>query len=54
MSLAVIDYGAGNLRSVCKAFEFLGADVQVVTDPDQVDGARALALPGVGAFDDCA
>ena len=54
MSLAVIDYGAGNLRSVCKAFEFLQADVHIVTKPEEVEEAKALVLPGVGAFDDCA
>jgi imidazole glycerol-phosphate synthase subunit HisH len=51
--IALIDYGAGNLRSVHKALRFLGADVRVVTRPDQMSGARAVVLPGVGAFDDC-
>jgi glutamine amidotransferase len=51
--IALIDYGAGNLRSVHKALKHLGADVRLVTRPDQITGARAVVLPGVGAFDDC-
>lgn len=51
--IALIDYGAGNLRSVHKALKFVGAEVRVVTRPDEIGGARALVLPGVGAFDDC-
>src|SRR6185369_3563130 len=51
--IALIDYGAGNLRSVYKALKFVGADVQVVTYPEEIKDARALVLPGVGTFDDC-
>src|SRR5687767_5098657 len=51
--IALIDYGAGNLRSVYKALKFIGADVQIVTYPEEIKDARALVLPGVGAFDDC-
>jgi imidazole glycerol-phosphate synthase subunit HisH len=51
--IALVDYGAGNLRSVQKALKFVGADVRVVTRPDEIGDARALVLPGVGAFDDC-
>lgn len=51
--IALLDYGAGNLRSVEKALRFVGADVQVVTRPDEMKNARAAVLPGVGAFDDC-
>jgi glutamine amidotransferase len=51
--IALIDYGAGNLRSVHKALKHLGADVHLVTQPNQMQGARSLVLPGVGAFDDC-
>ncbi len=49
----MIDYGAGNLRSVYKALKFLGADVQIVTKPEETNAAHAMVLPGVGAFDDC-
>jgi imidazole glycerol-phosphate synthase subunit HisH len=51
--IALIDYGAGNLRSVHKALKHVGANVRVVTRPDEIGDARALVLPGVGAFDDC-
>ncbi|MBI2929477.1 MAG: imidazole glycerol phosphate synthase subunit HisH [Verrucomicrobia bacterium] len=51
--IALIDYGAGNLRSVHKALLHVGAEVRVVTGPRELDGARAVVLPGVGAFDDC-
>ncbi len=50
--IAVIDYGMGNLRSVEKALEALGARVQVTRDPDVVGAAGAVILPGVGAFGD--
>jgi glutamine amidotransferase len=49
--LAVIDYGAGNLRSVLHALKYLDAkEVQLVTSPDQLEGADKVILPGVGAF----
>lgn len=51
--IALIDYGAGNLHSVEKALRFVGAEVRRATRPEEVAGARAAVLPGVGAFDDC-
>jgi glutamine amidotransferase len=51
--IALIDYGAGNLRSVHKALKYVGAKVKVVTQPAEINGAAAVVLPGVGAFDDC-
>ena len=51
--IALLDYGSGNLRSVHKALLKVGADARIVRSPDQIDGARAMVLPGVGAFDDC-
>jgi glutamine amidotransferase len=51
--IALIDYGAGNLRSVHKALRYLNADVRLVTRPNEMTGAKAVVLPGVGAFDDC-
>src|SRR5216110_1688053 len=51
--IAMIDYGSGNLRSVHKALRYLEADVRLVTRPTQMKDARAVVLPGVGAFDDC-
>jgi len=51
--IALIDYDSGNLRSVQKALFKVGADVRVVRRPEEINGARAVVLPGVGAFDDC-
>jgi len=49
--LAVIDYGAGNLRSVVHALHHLGVtDMQLVREPAELDGATQIILPGVGAF----
>jgi imidazole glycerol-phosphate synthase subunit HisH len=51
--IALIDYGSGNLRSVHKALLKVGAQVRIVRSPEEVADARAMVLPGVGAFDDC-
>lgn len=49
--LAVIDYGAGNLRSVLHALNYLGVEsIRVVHHPRDLQGARKIILPGVGAF----
>ncbi len=59
MSVAIIDYGSGNLRSAAKAFERaiadhgLGLAVAVTSDPAVVARASHIVLPGVGAFADC-
>jgi glutamine amidotransferase len=54
MSLALIDYGAGNLHSVHNALKAAGAgDVHVTADPDTVAKADRIVLPGVGAFAHC-
>jgi glutamine amidotransferase len=51
--IALIDYGAGNVRSVHKALEAVGADVRLARDPGPIPDADKLVLPGVGAFGDC-
>jgi len=51
--IALLDYGSGNLRSVHKALLKVGANVRIAQRPDEIGDARAMALPGVGAFDDC-
>jgi glutamine amidotransferase len=51
--IALIDYGAGNVRSVHKALEAVGAEVQITRDPDLTLTADKVVLPGVGAFGDC-
>ena len=59
MTVAIIDYGSGNLRSAAKAIERAARDsgyegaVLVTADPDQVRTADHIVLPGVGAFADC-
>lgn len=59
MTIAVIDYGSGNLRSAAKALETAAADasspekVVITSDPDQVVNADRVVLPGVGSFADC-
>src|SRR6478735_3646384 len=59
MSVAIIDYGSGNLHSAAKAFERASRSMQdpqkimVTRDPDAVFRADRIVLPGVGAFADC-
>jgi glutamine amidotransferase len=48
--IAIIDYGMGNLRSVQKAFEKIGATARIVPFPRDLEHARGIVLPGVGAF----
>lgn len=48
--LTLVDAGTGNLRSVLKAFESLGASVELTCQPDAVSRADKLVLPGVGSF----
>jgi glutamine amidotransferase len=58
-TVAIIDYGSGNLRSAAKAFERsvrtieTDAEITVTDDPDAVRRADRIVLPGVGAFEDC-
>jgi imidazole glycerol-phosphate synthase subunit HisH len=58
-TVAIVDYGSGNLRSAAKAFEraareaATGHDVLVTSDPEDVAAAERIVLPGVGAFADC-
>ena len=50
--VAVIDYDAGNIKSVLKAFRYLGQDVELTRDPETIRRADHVVLPGVGAFGD--
>lgn len=50
--IAIIDCEIGNLRSVQKAFEFIGAKAEITSDASRILDARAVVLPGVGAFGD--
>lgn len=49
---AIIDYGAGNLMSVKKALDYIGAKSIVTSDPAEIEKADSVILPGVGAFGD--
>jgi glutamine amidotransferase len=51
--IAIVDYGMGNIRSVEKGFLKAGADAKVTSDPKVIADAKAIVLPGVGAFKDC-
>jgi imidazole glycerol-phosphate synthase subunit HisH len=59
MSVALIDYGSGNLHSAAKALEraareaCIGESIEVTSDPEAVRRAERVVLPGVGAFADC-
>lgn len=59
-TVAIIDYGSGNLHSAAKAFERAGRDagldttrIRLTSDPDEVARADRVVLPGVGAYADC-
>ena len=51
-AITIIDYGMGNLRSVQKAIERVGADAKITCDPKEIAAADKVILPGVGAFRD--
>ena len=52
MTTLIIDYGMGNLRSVQKAFEHIGEEAVISSDPSEIPKAERIVLPGVGAFCD--
>ncbi|HQV32157.1 MAG TPA: imidazole glycerol phosphate synthase subunit HisH [Calditrichia bacterium] len=49
--IGIVDYGAGNLRSVLKAMDFIGAPVRIISSAPQLEEVSRLILPGVGAFE---
>jgi glutamine amidotransferase len=51
--IALINYGSGNIQSVLNALRHEGAHVELLSDPDQLEQASGVVLPGVGAFGDC-
>lgn len=51
MRIAVVDYGAGNIGSICNIIHKTGADVDVLSSPEGIANADSIILPGVGAFD---
>ncbi|MDO4912920.1 MAG: imidazole glycerol phosphate synthase subunit HisH [Bifidobacteriaceae bacterium] len=52
-SVVVFDYGFGNVRSMVRALDHIGADVQLTADLDEASRADGVVIPGVGAFDAC-
>ena len=52
--IAIVDYGVGNLFSLCSSFKKIGADIVVTKERLVIENAEKLILPGVGAFDDAA
>lgn len=50
--VSIIDYGAGNLMSVKKALDFIGAESEITADKDKIKNASHVILPGVGSFGD--
>ncbi len=51
--IGIVDHGMGNLLSVLNAFEYMGADAQLCSNPADLEDADRIVLPGVGAFPDC-
>jgi len=51
--VVIVDYGSGNLQSIQKAFASRGVATLLTSRPEQVETARRLVIPGVGAFGDC-
>lgn len=51
---AIVDYGVGNLKSVTNAMDYLGLRTVITGDPQELERADAILLPGVGAFPDAA
>ena len=53
MKIAIVDYGAGNIRSVERGLAFVGTPGKMTGDPGEIEAADAIVLPGVGAFEAC-
>jgi|TARA_B110000908_G_scaffold168059_1_gene222197 glutamine amidotransferase len=54
MKVGIVDYGRGNIRSVENAFLAIGADVALITTPEEMEDITHLVVPGQGEFGDCA
>ena len=53
MKVSLLDYGAGNVRSLINALEKLGFEIDYITSPEQIATAQVLIFPGVGSFGNC-
>ena len=52
--IAIVDYGVGNLFSLCSSLEYIGVSACVTSDAETIKNADKIILPGVGAFEDAA
>jgi glutamine amidotransferase len=53
LRIAIVDYGAGNIRSVERGLAYVGTPGKMTGDPGEIEAADAIVLPGVGAFEAC-
>lgn len=52
--IAIVDYGVGNLFSLCSSLHYIGQDAEITGDPEKIRRSDKVILPGVGAFEDAA
>jgi imidazole glycerol-phosphate synthase subunit HisH len=53
MTIAIVDYGMGNLFSIYNALDYVGGSPKIISEPDELAGAEGIVVPGVGAFGQC-
>ena len=53
MTIVIVDYGMGNLFCIYNALDYVGGNPRIVRDPEGLDGADGIVVPGVGAFGSC-
>jgi glutamine amidotransferase len=53
VKIAIVDYGAGNIRSVERGLAYVGTPGRITSDPGEIEAADGIVLPGVGAFEAC-
>lgn len=53
MKIVIVDYGMGNLFSIYNALEYVGGNPRIARDPEELNGASGIVVPGVGAFGSC-
>jgi glutamine amidotransferase len=53
MTIAIVDYGMGNLFSIYNALDYVGGSPKIINEPAELTGAEGIVVPGVGAFGQC-
>jgi imidazole glycerol-phosphate synthase subunit HisH len=53
MTIAIVDYGMGNLFSIYNALDYVGGSPKIINEPDELAGVGGIVVPGVGAFGQC-